>query len=362
MSNEISSSSTTAAERHWVWRVHRWVAVIAAPFFLVSIVLAVGLSHQDLLSRWSEDLWDSQPLPAVALDEPVRPGSWEQALQLAKLAVGKDGHVITTRSDGKAVVQAFESHSHDPAVAQANRHIRVIIDTASMRIARMDDRDRSLASLAHGVHAWQFMDLPHANVTTVSSVGLILLVVTGMWGAWVDRHASRPPRAAARSHFVLGALLIPLLLVIAFTSMQLEFGWLLQGDRKASLPIPVASMADPVQAGSLDQAKALAERVAGAPMRAVFIRETSDWKFSEAGDGIGGQSVWLDAQTMKVSRITDWRNDPQSLTFIIHDGRWLGGLNAVNIHDLAALGLLLLIVSGGLLARSAAGDRKLASK
>lgn len=55
---------------------------------------------------------------------------------------------------------------------------------------------------------------------------------------------------------------------------------------------------------------------------------------------------------MTVKRITDWRNDNQALLFIVHDGRWLGGLNAFNINDAVALILLWLVAGGWMLYRS----------
>lgn len=58
--------------------------------------------------------------------------------------------------------------------------------------------------------------------------------------------------------------------------------------------------------------------------RLLFVGGGADIKFSEVGDGIGGKSVWMDANKMTLNRITDWRNDKQAFVmFMLHDGRFL---------------------------------------
>lgn len=346
--NALESVAPGPAVRLLAW--HRWLAWFTTPFLLVSVVLAVGLSHSRWLERLSERLWDSLPIPEVRLDSPIQPGSWEQARELARLATGRVGHVITTGTQEHiAVVQAFEAHSHDPAVAQSNRHVKVHVDTQAMRIVRIDDRDHSLTSMAHGVHAWRLAGVDHLSVTTFSTLGLLALTLSGAWAARRSWQTSGP----RRRHAMLGLLLIPLTLLVAVTSLMLEFGGMPRPEQLRSHPLPAVAWDETPRPGSLDQARRLAERTAGAPMRSVFIRSTSDWKFSQEGDGIGGLSVWVDAQTMQVRRLTDWRNDSQALVFVLHDGRWLGGLNALNIHDVYALALLGLMIGGLALRRGA---------
>lgn len=325
--------------------VHRAAGFIALPFLLVSIALALGLSHASWLHAVSEAVYPSLPIPPVAFDEPVRPGSWDQASRLAQVAVGAPGRVITTRRTGVVAIGGFVSHQHDPAVAARNRHTQVLVDTHAMRIVRIEDKDRSLFTQAHGVHAFRFFGIEWLAVSTISVVALLVLLATGIVMAWRDRAMTRERTRMARGHVRTGGLLAAFIIAVSVTTLDFEFSFV-PNDRQASYPIPDVELAEAVRPGSIDQARALAARVIGAEPRAVFIGGDGDLKFSEAGDGIGGKSVWVDDRAMKIVRITDWRNDTQALGFIIHDGRWLGGLNAFNINDAAAFGLLFLAWSG----------------
>ena len=337
----------------WLVLIHRWSSWIALPFLLISILLGLALSHAQWLERWSTSLYPSLPIPAVQLDEPVQPGSWEQALRLAKLVTGKDGHVITTSAmdDSIVVVQAFELHSHDPAVAKANPHLRVHIDARDMRVVRIDDKHHSLLSQAHGVHAIRFFDRDGWTIANVSAFAMLVLLLTGGWLGWRQsqkkgRDQTAQPDRWLRWHAISGKILALFILVIALTTLDMEFG-LLPKDRKATHPVPEVSLNEVLRPGSLDQARRVAaQATSGTLPRTVFIRGSGEMKFSEVGDGIGGQSVWLDAQTMQIKRLTDWRNDRSALVFILHDGRWLGGLNAFNLYDAASLGLLFLMLTG----------------
>jgi len=333
-------------KRDWLLLAHRWVGLLGAPFLLTSILLAMSLTHTGLLNALSAAIYDSKPIPKLNLMEPVVPGSWDQALRLAKLATGKDGHVITSRDANVVDVQSFENHSHDPEVAKANPHTQLLIDTRTMSIVRIEDKTTSLVSQGHGIHAFRFFGIGWLSLATISSISLLALLITGGALAWRDRKAGRQYEMASLWHVRLGQATGVLIVVVALTTLDFEFSLFGDGDRTASHPIPVLQLSEPVRPGSIDQARHLAELAIGAAPRAVFIQGPQSLKFSEAGDGIGGKSVWVNGETMAIKRVSDWRNDRQALTFILHDGRWLGGMNAFNINDAAALGFLFLTISG----------------
>lgn len=337
-----------SAERDYLLLLHRWVAVLATPFVLLSILVAVGLTHSDLLNRLSERLFDSLAIPQVALDENVTPGSWEQAIKVASLATGSQGQVVTSRDKDTVVVQAFMKHSHDPRVMKINPHTQVVVDTRTMDILRIQDKNTSLIHMGHAIHAYRFFDMEYFSLSMVTSTALILMLITGGALAWRDTKAKRRyERAALLWHVRLGQLVGLLLIVIVITTLDFEFSFVSGRDRATSHPIPTIQLDGPLQPGSIDQARKIAAQAIGALPQGVFIRKNGDdVKFSQTGDGIGGKSVWMNINDMTIQRITDWRNDKQALMFILHDGRWLGGMNALNINDVAALILLWLVLGG----------------
>lgn len=342
-----SVSPLSSPLRCWLYRLHRWVGLLSLPFMLVSILLGIGLTHPDLLDAFSERIYLSQAIPDVALQEPVRVGSWDQAHELARQAVGQKGQVITLSGDHVAVVQAFEAHTHDPAVASRNRHVKVHVDLRDMRVIRITDRASSLVTQAHAVHAYHFFGISWLTVSMVTTVALAVLLLTGGLMVWLDGRRGVAYRAAVKWHVRVGRVSGLLLLVIVLTTLHLEFGVFGHDAPDASHPIPAVQPVGAVRPNSLDQARDLVRQATGAQPRAVFIRDGGrDTKFSEAGDGIGDQSVWMDMTTMRIHRMTDWRNDRQALNFILHDGRWLGGMNALNVNDVMALALLFLAVGG----------------
>lgn len=339
--------STTVVKRDWLCLVHRIAGLIAVPFLTLSILLAVSLTHTHLLNALSEKVYPSLPIPQVRLDEPVKSGSWEQALKVGKLAVGADAHVITTRDENTIVLQSFAEHTHDPEVAKTNPQTQLLIDTRTMEIVRVQDKHTSLVSMGHGIHAYRFMGINAFSLSTVSSIALLVLLVSGGMLAWRDRKAKKNYERASLWHVRFGQAIGVFMIIIALTTLDFEFSFFGQPNKTASHPIPAVQLNEPVRLGSLDQARRLAELATGAAPRAVFIRDGgNDLKFSEEGDGIGGKSVWMNANTMTINRITDWRNDKQALMFILHDGRWLGGMNALNIYDVAATIMLFLVING----------------
>ena len=335
------------AKRDWLYLVHRIAGLIAVPFLFVSIVLAVSLTHTKLLNALSEKIYPSLPIPLVKLDEPVKPGSWEQALKVGKLAVGADAHVITTRDENTIVLQSFAEHTHDPEVARTNPQTQLLIDTRTMEIVRVQNKNTSLVSMGHGIHAYRFLGINAFSLSTVSSIALLVLLVSGGMLAWRDRKAGKQYERFSFWHVRLGQAIGIFVIVIAVTTLDFEFSFFGQPDKNASHPIPAVQLNEPVRLGSVDQARHLAELATGAAPRAVFIRDGgNDLKFSEEGDGIGGKSVWMNANTMTINRITNWRNDKQALSFILHDGRWMGGMNALNIYDVVAMIMMFLVING----------------
>ncbi|MDX9742122.1 MAG: PepSY-associated TM helix domain-containing protein [Gammaproteobacteria bacterium] len=350
MKESTHVSPSVASARDWLARIHGLAGLVSIPFLLVSILLAVALTHTQLVNALSEMIYPSLPIPVIELGEPVEPGSWDQARRIARLVAGSDGQVITMRDENIAVVQAFVRHSHDPEVMATNPRLQVLIDLRDMRILRIQDRTTSLVTQAHMIHAFRFFGIHALSVSTISSVLLVVLLASGAMLARLDRRAGRAYEGVAAWHVRLGRLIGLFVVIIVLTTLHLEFGLFGRGDRAASLPLPDVGLEGPVRPGSIDQARRLAGMAIGTLPRAAFIRgDGADVKFSEAGDGIGGKSVWMNANTMTVERMTDWRNDRQALNFIIHDGRWLGGMNALNINDIGALILLLVVISGGVL-------------
>ena len=342
---DASSVTTTRPTRGLARAVHLIAGLVALPFLLVSIVLAMALTHPAALHALSAAIYPSLPIPAAAPAGPVQPGSWDQALALANAAHGTPAHVITARSDHLVEIGAFDSHDHDPNARSVNPRTLYLIDTDSMRIVRVEDRHTSLFNQGHGIHAYRFFGLEWLSVSMISAVALLLLLVSGVWLARGARGSARPDDAGARRHVRAGQVLAVFIVLISLTTLDFEF-LVFNRSGDATHPIPPVTPDGPIRPGSIDQARALAARAIGAVPQSVFIRGADELKFSQVGDGIGGSSVWVDAEHMRIKRITDWRNDPQALSFIIHDGRWLGGMNAFNIHDAAALGLLYLSLSG----------------
>jgi hypothetical protein len=301
-----------------------------------------------LLTALSENIYPSLPIPQVRLDEPVRPGSWDQALKVARLAVGKNGQVITMRDENTIVVQAFEQHSHDLKVARTHPQTQLLIDSRSMAIVRVQDKTTSLVSQAHGIHAIRFFGLGGFSIATVSALALLVLLVSGGMLAWRDSRAGKTYDRFPRWHVRLGRVSGVFIVIISLTTLDFEFSLFGSSDRTASHPVPAVRLSEPIRPGSIDQARQLVAQAIGAAPRTVFIRKDGDdVKFSEVGDGIGGKSVWMNINTMAIHRITDWRNDKQAFLFILHDGRFLGGMNAFNIYDLLALILLFQVIGAG---------------
>ncbi len=325
--------------------LHLIVGLVALPFLIVSIVLAVALTHTTALHALSSAIYPSLPIPNASPSTPVQPGSWDQALALAGAAHGAPAHFISERGPHIVEVSAFATHDHDPNVQTVNPRTAYLIDTDTMRIVRVEDRSTSLFKQGHDIHAYRFFGIEWLSVSMVSSVALLLLLASGVWMARRDRRAGLVHTAGARRHLRVGQVLAVFIILISLTTLDFEFLVFNRGG-DASHPIPPVALDEPIRAGSIDQARELAARAIGVAPRAAYLRGEGRLKLSEAGDGIGGSSVWVDGEHMRIERITDWRNDRQALSFILHDGRWLGGMNAFNIHDAAALGLLYLTISG----------------
>lgn len=340
----IIQTIETPPRRGMASLIHRYVGIVSVVFLLLSTLLAEGLTHPDLLHGLSSLVYDSAPIPAVSLDEPVRPGSWDQALRVARLAHGSDAAVLAMRDEAIVEIGGFV-HDHDPSHPGLNPRTTYLVDTRTMDIVRVENTTNSLFIQAHGIHAYRFLGSEWLTLATVSVASLLALLFTGMLMAHHDRKTGRRYTFMPWLHVRLGQATGLILLVVALTTLTFEFPLLPLGTA-ASHPIPPVQAQSPIVPGSLDQARRLATQVIGVPPRAVYIRSAKHLKFSEAGDGIGGKSVMVDATTMSIRRITDWRNDPATLFFILHDGRWLGGMNAFNINDAALAALLFLMASG----------------
>lgn len=338
----------TPPRRGIVSLTHRYIGIVSVVFLLASTLLAEGLTHPDMLHALSRLLYDSAPIPAVSLDEPVHPASWDQALQLARLAHGSDGTVLSMRDATIVEIGGFV-HEHDPAHQARNPRTTYLIDTRTMSMVRVENAGNSLFIQAHGIHAYRFLGIEWLSLSMISVAALLALLLTGMLLAHRDRKTGRRYTSMARLHVRLGQASGLILTVVALTTLTFEFP-LLPQSTAISHPIPPVQRQSPIVPGSIDQARHLATQVIGVPPRAVYIRSADHLKFSETGDGIGGKSVIVDATDMSIRHIADWRNNPATLTFILHDGRWLGDMNAFNINDAALVVLLFLMASGLILA------------
>jgi uncharacterized iron-regulated membrane protein len=230
---------------------------------------------------------------------------------------------------------------------KTNPFTQVVIDTRTMRVVDIRNKHTSLVSMGHSIHAFRLLDVEYFSLALVTSLSLLILVITGALLAHRRRHGEAPTTGPLRWHIRLGQATILLAGIIILTSVDFEFNLLGQQNQAASHPIPQVRLPDPLQPGSLDQVREIAKQAIGSSPKGAYIRRNQgEVKIFEAGDGIGGKSVWIDMDTMSIKRITDWRNDRQALMFILHDGRWLGGLNAFNINDATALVLLWLVLGG----------------
>ncbi len=327
--------------------VHRYAAIIFSPFILLSLVIAVGLTHPRLLDKLSQQFYPSLTIPSISLNEPIQQGSWDQALKLAELATGKVGHVITTESDHVINVQAFEEHSHDLAVAKVNPHLQLLINTDTMQIVRVQDKNTSLLSKAHSIHGFRLGGISWLSLSVLTASGLSILVLSGIGLVWCYSREQHSYTKPAQWHVRIGMANAGVIVIVVMTTLDLEFALFGRVDKTATHSIPAVQLSEPIKAGSIDQARQLAGLAIGVLPKSAFIRGGgADIKFSEVGDGIGGKSVWMDANKMILNRITDWRNDKQAFVFMLHDGRFLGGMNALNLYDVVSFLLLFLMVNG----------------
>jgi hypothetical protein len=332
--------------------LHRYAALLFSPFILLSLIIAVGLTHPRLLDKLSQQLYPSLTIPSVSLNEPLQQGSWDQALKVAELATGKIGHVITTESEHVINIQAFEEYSHDPAVAKVNPHLQLLINTDTMQIVRVQDKHTSLLSKAHGIHGFRLGGVSWLSLSVLTVSGLSILLLSGIGLAWHYSREHYVYTTPAQWHVRIGLGIAGIIVIVVVTTLDLEFALFGRADKTATHAIPPVQLTEALRVGSIDQARHLAALATGVLPKAAFIRGAgSDIKFSEVGDGIGGKSVWIDANTMTIHRISDWRNDKQAFVFMLHDGRFLGGMNALNLYDVVSLLLLFLMLNGWVIYR-----------
>lgn len=345
MQKIVAAPAVNGIKRDWLYCVHKWSGLISIPFLLVSLGLAVGLTHANLLQRFSNFIYPSLPIAQVDLGEPIQPGSWNQAMKLARLATGNDAHVIAMRSGNIAWVAGFEEFSPGSNVAKRNPYLRLIIDTDVMKIVRVEGQSNSLYTQAHAIHAIRFFGVRGFTISAISVVALLTLLITGGMIALRDRSHKQEHKTYSLWHVRVGQSIGVFIVIVSLTALDFEFPVFGVTDNAVTHPVLSLRLSEPISAGSLDQARQVVKLTAGYMPQAAYIKESSDVKFSKDGDGNGG-AVWMDINTMTVKRITDWRNDKQELRNILHDGRWFGGMNTLNINDVVALILLFLVLSG----------------
>lgn len=347
MQNDNSSEIIKKKSSGLIRWVHRISALITAPFILVSVVIALALTHVQAVNEFSRSILPSKPIPNVRLAEPIKQGSWDQALKLANLAMQSDGKVITTARPNEIVVQGFGKRSHDIQHSKQNSNMRVYVDTNNMTITRMEDRENSLVLKAHAIHGFRLFNMKYLSLSVMTTLGLTLAFVTGMM--LYTGKGSYQGNGMSKWHYTLGVWSSAFLVIMIITTMMMEFSLFSGfGNKKdVSHEIPAINLNVPKQLGSLDQGRAVVKLAIGEMPKSAFIRDNGNSvKFSQVGDGIGGKSVFVNINKQEIQKITDWRNDMQAFMFIVHDGRFLGGMNKFNIYDFFALVLAFEIVSG----------------
>ncbi|TCJ15176.1 PepSY domain-containing protein [Parasulfuritortus cantonensis] len=326
-------------------RLHRCVGLAAAPFITLSLLLAVALTHPAALHATSARLFDSRAIPAVALAEPVRPGAIDQTVALVARAHGARPNVVVLDRTGLARVGGFAG-GHDHAGSRAPRHTTYVVDIRRQAIVRVEDLGNSLFLIGHGIHAYQWFGIDGLNLASVTACALLALLTTGLAMRVRDRRAGRSGSPPLRWHARLGLWSAPFTLVIAVTTLMFDFPALLPAPDPASRPIPALALAEPLHPGSLDQAAQLAERALGSRPHSYYLGADGRVKLAGFGADIAGDAVVVDTRSMRIERIEDWRNNPVSAAFIVHDGRYLGGLDGFNIMDAVALVLFYLTWGG----------------
>ena len=347
MQNNSFSQSNKKKSSGLIRWVHRISALITAPFILLSVVIAIALTHVQAVNEFSRSILPSKPIPNVHLSEPIKPGSWDQALKLANLAMQSDGKVITTSRPNEIVVQGFGKRSHDIQHSKQNSNMKVYVNTDNMTITRMEDRENSLVLKAHAMHGFRLFNMRYLSLSVITTLGLTIAFVTGMM--LYTGKGSYKGKGMSKWHYTLGVWSSVFLVIMIITTLMMEFSLFSGFGKKETVSheIPTITLNAPKEFGSLAQGREVVKLAIGAMPKAAFIRNNGDnVKFSEVGDGIGGKSVFVNINKQEIQKITDWRNDMQSFMFIVHDGRFLGGMNKFNIYDFFALVLAFEIISG----------------
>jgi hypothetical protein len=326
-------------------RLHRYLGLAALPFIVLSVLIALALTHTAVLHALSARLFASLPIPPVALYDTVRPGSLEQVAALAALAHGSDPRVITVGPNGMARVTGFgNNHDHHGGGSGPSPSVTYLIDTDRMMIRRVEDETNSLFILGHNIHAYDFLGVRRLNLGTVTALAMLALVVTG----WIVAQQLRGRKSRlGRWHAWTGKVTALLLLLIAFTTLALEFSEeIMTADNPPSLAIPEVTLDERLRPRSIDQGMRVAERATGSRPHSFYLRPDGTMKFTDfAGDNLF-TAVYVDGDTMRIKRMEDARNNYNSLVFLLHDGRIFGGMNSLNIADLVGLALLFSGFSG----------------
>lgn len=329
----------------WLTRLHRYVGLAGAPFITLSLFLAVGLTHPATLHALSARLFASAPIPACGLEELVRPGSIDQTVALVTRAHGLAPGVVVVDRQGLARVGGFVGEHRHGADGRP-RHTTYVVDTRQQAIVRVEDIGSSLFLMGHGIHAYQWFGIDGLNLASVTSIALLVLLVTGVAMAVRDRRSGRSYHRRTRRHVLIGLGTGVFTLVIVVTTLMFDFPALLPDARLPSRPIPAVGLDEAPRPGSLDQAARLAERLLGSPPGSYFLRADGRVKLAGFGRDRDGTALVVDTRSMRIERLEDWRNNLLSAAFIVHDGRYLGGLDGFNIMDAVSLALLYLTWGG----------------
>ena len=148
------------------------------------------------------------------------------------------------------------------------------------------------------------------------------------------------------AHRYIGVILGIFIVIIALTGFALNYMQFLNQVSKqmmASKPIPAVSLDEPIQAGSIDQAVRLTEKVMGTHPHMLHLDRGG---IVRAGGFMGdkaGTTIYVDTKDMKIVRVEDQSNSLRVLFLRLHDGKFFGSEWFSNIP---AIGLVLLTISG----------------
>jgi hypothetical protein len=345
---------------------------------IIALLLALPLAHTGLSAKISQQVWASRAIPATQLKEPIRQYSLDQAFRLATQAYNSDPNIISPEVramyEDKPCVVAFDDNSnvirvgvfmpkpHKPGEHSTNHdatlHLSYIVDGNTMKVIRINDDYNSLVSITQAVFIYEFFGIHGLNLSNISAVVLLLMLISGIVMFIRDAGAQGKYNRLSTAHRYMGVSVSIFIAIISVTSLMFNFPALFSA-KTPSLPIPNVVLNESVHSGSMDQAVRLVTLVMGAKPHIIFTLPNNNLSLSNFTNDNTGKSVIINTNTMTITRIEDWSNSPRMLTYILHDGRYLGGRDIFTINDVAAMAMIFMVISGWAIYVQKLRDKKL---